>query len=55
MALPAVVLIVIGLNAYRALILSQVVLSIQLPFTIIPLLILSRRRAVMGDMKHGQS
>jgi manganese transport protein len=54
MALPAVVLIMIGLNAYRALILSQVVLSIQLPLTIIPLLILSQRRTVMGDMKLGR-
>jgi len=53
LALPAVVLIVIGLNAYRALILSQVVLSVQLPLTIIPLLVLSRRRKVMGDMKMG--
>jgi len=54
LALPAVVLIMIGLNAYRALILSQVVLSVQLPLTIIPLLVLSRRRAVMGDMQMGR-
>jgi manganese transport protein len=54
LALPAVVLIMTGLNAYRALILSQVVLSIQLPLTIIPLLVLSRRRAVMGDLKMGR-
>ena len=53
LALPAVVLIVIGLNAYRALILSQVVLSVQLPLTIIPLLVLSRRRRVMGDLRMG--
>jgi manganese transport protein len=53
MAIPAVVLIDIGLDAYRALILSQVVLSIQLPFTILPLLVLSRRRAVMHDMRIG--
>jgi len=31
-----------------------VVLSIQLPLTIIPLLVLSRRRAVMGDLKMGR-
>jgi manganese transport protein len=54
LALPAVALIMIGLNAYRALILSQVVLSIQLPLTIIPLLVLARRRAVMGDLKMGR-
>jgi manganese transport protein len=53
MAVPAVVLIMIGLNAYRALILSQVVLSLQLPLTIIPLLILTRRRSVMGELRSG--
>jgi manganese transport protein len=51
MAVPAVLLIMIGLNAYRALILSQVVLSLQLPLTIIPLLVLARRRSVMGGMR----
>ncbi len=53
MAAPAVLLIMIGLNAYRALILSQVVLSLQLPLTIIPLLLLTRRASVMGDMRSG--
>jgi manganese transport protein len=53
MAAPAVLLIMIGLNAYRALILSQVVLSLQLPLTIIPLLVLTRRVGVMGDMRSG--
>ena len=43
MAVPAVVLIDVGLDAYQALIVSQVVLSVQLPFTIVPLLVLSRR------------
>jgi manganese transport protein len=54
MAAPAVLLIMIGLNAYRALILSQVVLSLQLPLTIIPLLVLTRRASVMGDMRSGR-
>ncbi len=53
MAIPAVILIDIGLDAYRALILSQVVLSVQLPFTIVPLLVLSRRASVMRDMRIG--
>jgi manganese transport protein len=53
LTLPAMVLIVIGLNAYEALILSQVVLSLQLPFTIIPLLWLSRARRVMGTERAG--
>jgi manganese transport protein len=54
MAVPAVLLIMIGLNAYRALIISQVVLSLQLPLTIIPLLVLTRRASVMGDMRSGR-
>ena len=53
MAAPAVLLIMIGLNAYRALILSQVVLSLQLPLTIVPLLLLTRRESVMGKMRSG--
>ena len=51
--LPAVVLIAIGLNAYHALIISQVVLSVQLPFTIVPLLVLARSPRVMGEMRAG--
>jgi manganese transport protein len=53
LAVPAVVLIDVGLDPFRALILSQVVLSIQLPLTIIPLLVLSRRERVMGAMRMG--
>jgi manganese transport protein len=53
LAIPAVLLIIVGLDPFRALILSQVVLSIQLPLTIIPLLVLSRRERVMGAMRMG--
>jgi manganese transport protein len=55
MAAPAVLLIMIGLNAYRALILSQVVLSLQLPLTIVPPLLLIRRREVMGALRAGRT
>ncbi len=47
-SLPAMFVIVIGVDTFMALIVSQVLLSIQLPFTIIPLLWLSRSRRVMG-------
>ena len=53
LSLPAMVLIAIGLDAYRALIISQVILSLQLPFTIIPLLWLSRVPAGDGGGAHG--
>jgi len=46
--IPALVVIALGLDAYWILILSQVALSIQLPFAIIPLVWLTSRREVMG-------
>ena len=53
LTLPAMALIVVGINAYQALIVSQVVLSLQLPFTILPMLWLSRARHVMGEERTG--
>ena len=53
LTLPAMALIVVGIDAYQGLIVSQVVLSLQLPFTIVPLLWLSRRRRVMGGERTG--
>jgi manganese transport protein len=55
LTLPAMVLIAVGINAYKALIVSQVVLSLQLPFTVLPLLWLVRSRTVMGDERMGPS
>jgi len=52
-SLPAMVVIVLGVDTYKALILSQVLLSIQLPFTILPLLWLARSRRVMGAERMG--
>ncbi len=51
--IPALIIIATGLNPYRVLIISQVVLSIQLPLTIVPLLLLVRRRAVMREYRSG--
>ena len=45
---PALVVLAIGLNASRALVISQVVLSFGIPFALIPLLIFCRNRSVMG-------
>jgi manganese transport protein len=47
--IPAIVVIAAGVDAYQILILSQVALSIQLPFAILPLVWLTARRRVMGD------
>ena len=50
-AIPSFVIILLGMDTFKILILSQVVLSIQLPFTLIPLLILCRNRKVMGGFR----
>jgi manganese transport protein len=48
--LPALVVLGIGLNPSRSLVISQVVLSFGIPFALIPLLIFCRNRAVMGTL-----
>ena len=50
-AIPSFFVIAFGADTYRVLILSQTVLSIQLPFTIVPLIILCRSRKVMGNLR----
>jgi manganese transport protein len=50
-AIPSFVIILTKIDTFKILILSQVVLSIQLPFTLIPLLVLCRRRTVMGSFR----
>lgn len=45
---PGMIVIVIGVNPMKALILSQVMLSFALPAAIIPLMIISNNRQIMG-------
>ncbi|HEY3961889.1 MAG TPA: Nramp family divalent metal transporter [Gaiellaceae bacterium] len=45
---PALVILAIGVSPTNALVLSQVVLSFGIPFALIPLVLLTRRRDVMG-------
>jgi manganese transport protein len=47
---PALVVLGIGLDPSRALVLSQVVLSFGIPFALVPLVLLTRRRAIMGAL-----
>jgi manganese transport protein len=47
---PAVIILAIGLNPSRSLVISQVVLSFGIPFALIPLLIFCRNRNVMGTL-----
>jgi manganese transport protein len=50
-AIPSFVVILMKIDTFKILILSQVVLSIQLPFTLIPLLVLCRKGNVMGSFR----
>ena len=48
--IPALAVLAVGLDPTRSLVLSQVVLSFGIPFALIPLVMLSRRRDVMGAL-----
>ncbi len=50
-AIPSLLIILLTSDTFRLLILSQVVLGLQLPLTLLPLLILSRSRRVMGAFR----
>jgi len=47
---PAIVVIAIGLDPTRTLVISQVILSFGLPFALIPLALFTRRRDLMGPL-----
>ena len=51
--IPALVVLATGVNATDALVLSQVVLSFGIPFALIPLVVLTGRREVMGAQVNG--
>jgi manganese transport protein len=46
--LPALVILAVGVSATSALVLSQVVLSFGIPFALVPLMVLTSRRDIMG-------
>jgi manganese transport protein len=47
---PALVLIGVGFSATRALVLSQVFLSFGIPFALIPLVVFTSSKSLMGDL-----
>jgi manganese transport protein len=47
---PALAVLAIGLDPTRSLVISQVVLSFGIPFALVPLVLLTRRRDVMGEL-----
>ncbi len=51
--LPALIILALGVSTTGALVLSQVVLSFGIPFALIPLVVLTGRRDVMGAQVNG--
>ena len=52
--IPAIVILALGVEPTTALILSQVILSFGIPFALIPLIVLTGNRDVMGPYRsHG--
>jgi manganese transport protein len=47
--IPALVILGLGVDPTLALVLSQVALSLGIPFVLVPLVVLTGRRAVLGD------
>jgi manganese transport protein len=47
---PALAVLAVGLDPTRALVISQVVLSFGIPFALVPLVLLTRSREVMGAL-----
>ncbi|HEY6693577.1 MAG TPA: Nramp family divalent metal transporter [Solirubrobacteraceae bacterium] len=47
---PALVVLGLGLDPSRSLVISQVVLSFGIPFALVPLVLLTRRRDIMGKL-----
>jgi manganese transport protein len=52
---PALIVIAVGLDPSRALVLSQVVLSFGIPFALIPLLMFCRNRDLMGTLVNNRA
>lgn len=52
---PAIIVIVLGINPMKALVLSQVCLSFALPAAIIPMMIITGRKELMGDFTNSTS
>lgn len=51
-AIPAILVLAVGADPTRALVVSQVVLSMGIPFALVPLVILTARGDVMGEHRN---
>ncbi len=50
-AIPSFLIIIFSMDTFRILVFSQVVLSIQLPFTLVPLIMLCRSKKLMKNFR----
>ncbi len=48
--IPALIVIALNVPSVEVLVISQAVLSLQLPFTMVPVVLFTRRRDVMGEL-----
>ncbi|HWI21541.1 MAG TPA: Nramp family divalent metal transporter [Baekduia sp.] len=48
--IPAMIVLAVGIDPSRALVISQVVLSFGIPFALVPLILLTRREDIMGTL-----
>ncbi len=51
---PALIVLALGVDPTWALVISQVFLSIGIPFALVPLVVLTGRRDVMGELANGR-
>ncbi|HEY8867261.1 MAG TPA: Nramp family divalent metal transporter, partial [Solirubrobacteraceae bacterium] len=52
--IPALIVLALGLDPTKSLVFSQVVLSFGIPFALVPLVLLTSKREVMGDLVNGR-
>ena len=51
--LPALAILALGIDPLKALVLSQVALSLKLQFTVLPLIVFTGSKAIMGEFQSG--
>ena len=52
--IPALIIIALNVSSVEVLVISQVILSLQLPFTMVPVVLLTRRQDLMGELVNGR-
>lgn len=51
---PALIVLALGVNTSEALVYSQIVLSFGIPFALVPLILVTRNREIMGDLTNSR-